>query len=86
MGDASAQADAWLQAQQRRLQSAAGQAQSGLKSARQGMRAEPRQLAAKLWTAHKYSLKPDIHPSLLDGEDEKDREAGWRQCGYPLAS
>jgi RIO kinase 1 len=41
--------------------------------ARQGVAAEPRRLAARLWTAHKYRLKPEVHPSLLDAEDERDR-------------
>ncbi|HLE51513.1 MAG: hypothetical protein A2W36_03050 [Chloroflexi bacterium RBG_16_58_14] len=42
--------------------------------ARQGVLAEPRRLAARLWTAHKYRLKPEVHPSLLDAEDPDDRE------------
>jgi RIO kinase 1 len=40
---------------------------------RQGARCAPRRLAAELWTSHGYSLKPDVHPSLLDEEDEADR-------------
>ena len=42
--------------------------------AHQGVPADPRRLAARLWTAHKYRLKPDVHPSLLDAEDPDDRE------------
>lgn len=44
---------------------------------RQGVRRDPRRLAASLWTAFRYPLRPEIHPSLLDAEDEKDR-AFWR--------
>ena len=44
---------------------------------RQGVPSDPRRLAAKLWTAFRYPLRQEIHPSLLDGEDEKDR-AYWR--------
>jgi RIO kinase 1 len=41
--------------------------------ARQGARVAPRRLAAELWTSHGYSLLPDVHPRLLDEEDEADR-------------
>jgi RIO kinase 1 len=44
---------------------------------RQGVPSDPRRLAAKLWTAFRYPFRQEIHPSLLDGEDEKDR-AYWR--------
>jgi RIO kinase 1 len=41
--------------------------------AHQGVRADPRNLAADLWTSHGHRLAPDIHPGLLDAEDERDR-------------
>lgn len=41
--------------------------------ARQGAQVAPRRLAAELWTSHGYSLLPDVHPRLLDEEDEADR-------------
>jgi len=39
----------------------------------QGVRSDPRQLAARLWTSYRYPLLPEIHPGLLDAEDDKDR-------------
>jgi RIO kinase 1 len=45
--------------------------------ARQGVKANPRQLAAGLWKAHHYHQIPDVHPGLLDPDDEKD-QAYWR--------
>jgi RIO kinase 1 len=44
---------------------------------RQGITANPRQLAAGLWKAHHYPQLPDVHPGLLDPEDERDK-AYWR--------
>ncbi len=43
--------------------------------ARQGVRADPRRLAARLWTDHHRSLLPPIDPLLLDGEEPADRRA-----------
>jgi RIO kinase 1 len=40
----------------------------------QGLSLHPRRLAARMWTAHGYRLGPDIHPSLLDGDDPRDRQ------------
>jgi RIO kinase 1 len=37
--------------------------------ARQGVDADPRRIAADLWTSYGRSLKPEVHPRLL--EDEK---------------
>jgi RIO kinase 1 len=45
---------------------------------RQGVRVNPRKLAADLWTSHRYHLGPDVHPGLLDDEDEADR-AYWQR-------
>lgn len=36
---------------------------------------EPRRIAADLWRARGYRLGLDIHPSLLDADDPKDRTA-----------
>jgi RIO kinase 1 len=43
-----------------------------------GKRPNPCKLAAELWTAYGYHLAPDIHPSLLDVEDARDRQY-WKQ-------
>lgn len=42
--------------------------------ARQGVTSRPGELARELWTAHGYRLKPEIHPLLLDDQDEEDRK------------
>lgn len=44
---------------------------------RQGVPCAPRRLAADLWTDHGYRLAPDIHPALLDDQDEGD-VAYWK--------
>jgi RIO kinase 1 len=44
----------------------------------QGLSLQPRSLAAQLWTAHGYPLKPEIHPRLLDAEDPRDRQL-WKK-------
>jgi RIO kinase 1 len=41
--------------------------------ARQGVRSNPRRLAADLWTAHGYRLVAEVHPAHLDAEEEADR-------------
>jgi len=46
--------------------------------ASQGVNAHPRKLAADLWTSYGHRLAPDIHPSLLDAEDSRDRRY-WKQ-------
>jgi RIO kinase 1 len=33
----------------------------------------PRKLAAELWTSYGHRLSPDVHPCLLDAEDDGDR-------------
>jgi RIO kinase 1 len=48
--------------------------------ARQGVAKAPRRLAAELWVAHGRSLRPDVHPGLLDDRDEADL-AFWRSLG-----
>lgn len=45
--------------------------------ARLGLVTGPRNLAAELWTSHGYRLEPEVHPALLDDQDEKDI-AYWR--------
>lgn len=47
--------------------------------ARQGVRSNPRKLAENLWTSHGYRLMPEVHPALLDAEDERDR-AYWKKA------
>jgi RIO kinase 1 len=44
---------------------------------RQGVKSNPRQLADSLWKAHHYHQIPDVHPGLLDPEDDKDKTY-WR--------
>jgi RIO kinase 1 len=39
---------------------------------RQGVGTRPQKLAADLWTAHCGFLTPDVHPGLLDDQDEED--------------
>ncbi len=44
---------------------------------RQGVTADPEALAVKLWQARGRRLTPDVHPGLLDDQDEADL-AYWR--------
>ncbi len=44
---------------------------------RMGVHTQPIPLAAKLWTAYRFRMAPEVHPSLLDEESEADREY-WR--------
>jgi RIO kinase 1 len=44
----------------------------------QGLALQPRRLAAELWTAHGFHLKPEVHPRLLDPEDPRDRKL-WKE-------
>ena len=39
----------------------------------QGLSLQPGSLAADLWTAHGYRIKPEVDPRLLDAEDPRDR-------------
>lgn len=45
---------------------------------RQGVASQPQKLAADLWTAYNYHLRPEIDPALLDADDPEDR-AAWRK-------
>jgi RIO kinase 1 len=45
---------------------------------RQGLRTDPTRLAADLWQSHGYRPVPEIHPSLLDADDEHDRML-WKE-------
>ena len=40
---------------------------------RQGVPSNPSQIARELWSAHGYRQQPEVHPSLLDDQDERDR-------------
>jgi RIO kinase 1 len=40
----------------------------------QGVHANPCKLATDLWTSFGYRLAPDVHPGLLDAEDNGDRQ------------
>lgn len=44
---------------------------------RQGLRISARRLADDLWTAYGFRLTPEVHPALLDDQDEAD-VALWR--------
>jgi len=44
----------------------------------QGLALRPRRLAEGLWRAHGYSLRPEIHPRLLDADSPADRQA-WKR-------
>lgn len=44
---------------------------------RQGVACEPERLAPDLWKGAGYRTQPEIHPRLLDDEDERDRRA-WQ--------
>lgn len=40
---------------------------------RQGVNTDSGQLARELWHAHGYRIQPEVHPRLLDDQDEEDR-------------
>jgi RIO kinase 1 len=42
--------------------------------ARQGLRSDPARLAADLWKANGFRLRPEIHPGWLDADDPADRK------------
>ena len=44
----------------------------------QGVRSEPRNLAADLWTAHGHRLVREVHPRHLNADDPDDRKV-WEQ-------
>lgn len=45
---------------------------------KQGVSANPREIAAALWEKHGYRPDPEVHPRLLDADDEHDR-ALWQK-------
>ena len=47
--------------------------------AKQGLDTNPRRLALDLWTRHGYQPREEVHPSLLDPEDNLDRHLWERQ-------
>lgn len=49
--------------------------------AKQGVDSDPRRLALDLWTRHGFKAREEIHPRLLDPEDDHDRRLWERQKG-----
>lgn len=49
--------------------------------ASQGVKSNPRRIAADLWKAHDLRQMPEVHPALLDAEDETDRAFWQSQSG-----
>ncbi len=49
--------------------------------AKQGLDSDPRRLALDLWTRHGFKAREEVHPSLLDPEDNLDRHLWERQKG-----
>ncbi len=47
--------------------------------ARQGVRSQPVELAAELWTAYRYRQVQEVHPALLDVDDARDRRFWEKQ-------
>ena len=45
---------------------------------RQGVKSNPRRLAADFWRAYHHRITPEIHPALLNADDEADR-AYWQK-------
>jgi RIO kinase 1 len=45
---------------------------------KQGISANPRKIARELWSKCGYPIRPEVHPRLLDADDERDR-ALWRK-------
>jgi len=46
---------------------------------KQGVSANPRKIARELWAKHGYRVSPEVHPSLLDADDERDRTLWEKQ-------
>lgn len=46
--------------------------------ARQGVKSDAKKLASDIWSAHQRHKIPDVHPRLLDAENEQDR-LYWRE-------
>jgi RIO kinase 1 len=44
----------------------------------QGLSLNPSRVAADLWTAYGYRLRPEVDPRLLDADDPTDRKL-WKQ-------
>jgi RIO kinase 1 len=51
--------------------------------AKQGVRADGRDLAEKIWTSHGHRVRHEVHPSHLDAERPQDR-AIWEKQGRGL--
>jgi RIO kinase 1 len=49
--------------------------------AKQGLDTNPRRLALDLWTRHGFKAREEIHPRLLDPEDNRDRSLWEAQKG-----
>ena len=41
---------------------------------RLGLRTDPTRLAAELWKAHGFRIRPEVHPGGLDADDPADRQ------------
>jgi len=50
--------------------------------ARQGVDVKPHIIAADMWTAYQHRLTPDVHPNLLDDQDDEDL-AYWKSISNP---
>ena len=50
---------------------------------RQGVRSQPRQVAASLWKTSGHRIDPEVHPALLDDQDEGDR-AYWERMNQSV--
>ncbi len=46
---------------------------------RQGVASNPTEIASQMWTAHQYSMYPELDPRYLDDESEEDRRR-WEQA------
>jgi RIO kinase 1 len=46
--------------------------------ARQGLPSDPARLAADLWKANGFRLRPEVHPAWLDADDPADRQF-WKK-------
>ena len=50
--------------------------------ARQGVDVKPHTIAADMWTAYQHHITPDVHPNLLDDQDDEDL-AYWKSISNP---
>jgi len=50
--------------------------------ARQRVDVKPHMIAADMWTAYQHRLTPDVHPNILDDQDDEDL-AYWKSISNP---